>query len=122
MMKNSSNNIVQKIIQINENKNFLLTIIFYENGCFITLSEEINRIGSITISSSFKNKITSSKIIPNKLNSLFVESISQRISSMLNGICLISLYNKTLVDLDGMKIIMKEIIDTIEERMQNEER
>ena len=121
-MITSSNNIVQKIIKINENKNFSLTIIFYENGCFITLSEEVNRIGSITISSSFKNKITSSKIIPNKFNSLFVESISQRISSMLNGICLISLYNKTVVDLDGMKIIMKEIIDTIEERIRYEER
>lgn len=119
-MEHLSKNIVQKTVKISKNKNFLLTIMFYENGCFITLSEEINKIGSITISSSFKNKITSSKIIPNKFNSLFVESISQRISSMLNGICLISLYNKTLVDFDGMKIIMEEIIDTIEERIQHE--
>ena len=39
---------------------------------------------------------------------------------MLNGLCLVSLHNKNLLNLNDMKIIMGEILDIINERAKDE--
>ncbi len=55
------NNTLVKDIQIDDKRTIRIKLIFFENGCFIILSENSNRIGSITISSSISNKVTSAK-------------------------------------------------------------
>jgi hypothetical protein len=96
-------------------------LIFFENGCFIIISENSDRIGSITISSSVTNKVTSAIVIPSKYDSIFINSIAQRISLMLNGICLVSIYTKTHLDINSMKTIMGEILSMIKIKAENDE-
>lgn len=114
--------LVSKSILLDKKRTMYINILFFENGCFIILSENSYRIGSITISSSLSNKVTKAHIIPSKYDSFFIDSIAQRISLMLNGLCLVSLHNKNLLNINDMKIIMSEILDIISERAKEDER
>ncbi|MGE0243472.1 MAG: hypothetical protein AB7P56_06050 [Nitrososphaeraceae archaeon] len=115
------NNTLVKFLQLDDKRTIHIKLIFFENGCFIIISENSNRIGSITISSSVSNKVTSAIIIPSKYDSIFINSIAQRISLMLNGICLVSIYTKTQLDIKSMKTIMGEILSMIKTKTENEE-
>jgi len=113
-------NILVKNIQINDKRIIHIKLIFFENGCFIIISENSNRIGSVTMASSISNKVTSAIVIPNKFDSIFIKSIAQRISLMLNGICLVSLHIKTPLDVRSMKTIMGEILNMISTRAEKD--
>ena len=102
-----------KDIQIDDKRIVHIKSIFFENGCFIIISENSNRIGSVTMASSLSNKVTSAIVIPSKFDSVFINSIAQRISLMINGICLVSLHIKTPLDVKSMKTIMGEILNMI---------
>jgi hypothetical protein len=102
-----------KDIQIDDKRIVHIKSIFFENGCFIIISENSNRIGSVTMASSLSNKVTSAIVIPSKFDSVFINSIAQRISLMINGICLVSLHIKTSLDVKSMKTIMGEILNMI---------
>ena len=112
-------NVLVKDIQIEDKRTIRIKLIFFENGCFIIVSENSNKIGSITRSSSISNKVTSAIIIPSKFDSIFINSIAQRISLMLNGICLVSLHTKIQLDLKSMKTIMGEILSMISTQDEN---
>ena len=101
-------------------RTFLIKFLSFENGCFISVSESLNRIGSISVSISTSNKINTAKVIPSKFNSMFVSTISERVASMINGICLISLHNLTQLEFEDMKAIMGEIMNLVEEDRHNE--
>src|SRR5687768_18065383 len=112
--------ILVKDIQIDDKKIVHVKSIFFENGCFIIISENSNKIGSVTIASSISNKVTSAIVIPSKFDSIFIKSIAQRISLMLNGICLVSIYTKTQLDVKNMKTIMGEILSMISTQTEND--
>ena len=95
---------------------FLIKFLSFQNGCFISVSESLNRIGSISVSISASNKVNTAKVIPSKFNSMFVSTISERIASMINGICLISLHSLKQLEFDDMKAIMGEIMNLVEDR------
>jgi len=105
--------VVVKDIKIDDKRIVHIKSIFFENGCFIIISENSNRIGSVTMASTLSNKVTSAIVIPSKFDSIFIKSIAQRISLMVNGICLVSLHIKTPLDVRGMKTIMGEILNMI---------
>jgi hypothetical protein len=112
--------ILGKDIKIDDKRIINIKSIFFENGCFIIISENSNRIGSVTMASSLSNKVTSAIVIPSKFDSFFINSIAQRIALMLNGICLVSLYIKTPLDVKSMKTIMDEILDRISRQAEKD--
>ena len=101
-------------------RTFLIKFLSFQNGCFISVSESLNRIGSISVSISTSNKVNTAKVIPSKFNSIFVSTISERVASMINGICLISLHSLTQLEFEDMKAIMGEIMNLLEEDRHNE--
>ncbi|MDQ4022381.1 MAG: hypothetical protein M3224_01485 [Thermoproteota archaeon] len=101
-------------------RTFLIKFLSFQNGCFISVSESLNRIGSISVSISATNKVNTAKDIPSKFNSMFVSTISERIASMINGICLLSLHSIKQLEFDDMKAIMGEIMNLVEEDRHNE--
>jgi len=105
--------VLVKDINIDDKRIVHIKSIFFENGCFIIISENSNRIGSVIMASSISNKVTSAIVIPSKFDSIFIKSIAQRISLMLNGICLVSLHIKTPLDVKSMKTIMGEILNMV---------
>jgi len=97
-------------------RTFLIKFLSFQNGCFISVSESLNRIGSISVSISASNKVNTAKVIPSKFNPMFVSTISERVASMINGICLVSLHSLTQLGFDDMKAIMGEITNLVEDR------
>jgi hypothetical protein len=97
-------------------RTFFIKFLSFQNGCFISVSESLDRIGSISVSISSSNKVNTAKVIPSKFNPVFVSTISEKISSMINGICLISLHSLTQLEFNDMKAIMGEIMNLVEDR------
>jgi hypothetical protein len=94
-------------------RTFLIKFLSYQNGCFISVSESSDKIGSISVSISSSNQINTAKVIPSKFNPMFINTISERISSMIKGICLVSLHSLKQLELDDMKAIMEEIMNLV---------
>jgi hypothetical protein len=114
MQKKGSDIIVVRAVN-SENRNFIIKYLSFRNGCFIAVSEDLDAIGSISISISSSNKVNTAKVIPSKYDPVFVNTISERVSSMINGICIVSFHNKKQLHLVDMKAIMGEVLNIIRE-------
>ena len=113
MQNECSNVLVKHCISSKGGRTFYVKYLSFQNGCFIALDEGSNALGSISVSISSSNKISSAKVIPSKVDSTFVHTISQRVSSMINGICLASFHSTKQLQFDDMKAIMDEIMKLI---------
>jgi hypothetical protein len=105
--------LVVREIKTESQRTFSLKCVSFENGLFIVVTEGANRIGSLTVSISSSNKSNTATVIPSKYNSMFINTISEKVSSMVNGICVVSLYNAKQLNLEDMKAIMGEIMNII---------
>src|ERR671910_425252 len=110
---NYTSGLVVREVKTDSQKSFYLKCITFENGLFILVGEGADRIGSLTVSISSSNKTNTATVIPSKHNSMFINTVSERVSSMINGICLVSLYSVKQLNLDDMKAIMEEIMNII---------
>jgi hypothetical protein len=105
-----------EISSISSNRKFLFNILKFDNGYFISISEEKLRIGSISISLSSANQTNTAKVIQDKNDQLFIGTLSRRISLMINGICIISFFTKNKLQFEDMKSINDGILKTIEDK------
>ena len=103
-----------------ENRSFIIKYLSFANGCFIAVAESSDLIGSISISISSYNKVNTAKVIPSKYDPVFVNTISERISSMINGICIVSFHNTKQLRLNDMKAIMGVLMNIVREEHNNE--
>ena len=93
-----------------DNREFLIRIMRMSNGCFISVSEgSLHRIGSLNVSLRGSMGVNTAKVIPSKYDSVFLNMVSERIASLVNGICITSLYTASALDLKTMKLIMESI-------------
>ena len=93
-----------------DDREFLIRIMRMANGCFISVSEgSLHRIGSLNVSLRGSMGVNTAKVIPSKYDSVFLNMVSERIASLVNGICITSLYTASALDLKTMKLIMESI-------------
>lgn len=109
-----SDSLLSSIVTAPSNRCFLVKFLPFENGCFIVVSESSNRIGAMYVSISSSNKIDTAKVIPSKHDSMFISTLSQRVASLTNGICIVSIHGLEKLQLDDMKSIMEKIICMVE--------
>ena len=112
-MENEPDVLVSKIVSSSTGRDFFLCSIFFQNGCFIIITEGEARIGAVSMAISASNKVSSAKIIPSRHDSIFINTVAEKISSMINGISLVSLHSKGQLQLDDMKAIMTEVMSTV---------
>lgn len=110
---NSSNGFLNKIVKL-ENRTFSLRTQKFENGFFISVSEDKDKIGSMTISLATGPTPTTTTIIPSKNESLFLRLISERISTKMKGIALVSIFVKNELEPSTAKALMSEVMEMIE--------
>ena len=109
----SPNGFFQKRVSL-ESRNFSLFVQKFENGYFISVSEEENRIGSIVASLATGPNPVTTTVIPSRTESLFLKLVSERISTRIRGIALVSAYIKKELEPDTVKGLMSELMDMIE--------
>ena len=109
----SPNGFFHKLVNL-ESRNFSLKIQKFENGYFVSVSENNDKIGSMTISMATGPTPTTTTIIPSRSESLFLRLISERISTRMKGIALISTYVQKELEPTTAKALMSEIMEMIE--------
>jgi hypothetical protein len=112
-MENEPEVLVTKIVSQSTSRNFSLSMTFFLNGCFIVITEGQPRIGAVTMAISTSNNVSTAKVIPSKHDSIFISTLADKISSMVNGISLVSLHSKDQLHLDDMKAIMEEVTNSV---------
>ena len=96
-----------------ENRNFIVNMLKFENGIIISISENALKIGPMLISISSGPVPSTSVIIPTKSEELFLKLLSEKISSFLKGICLVTGNFKKPLDNETTKQLMNEIVGEI---------
>jgi hypothetical protein len=112
-MENEPEVIVREIFSPSTGRNFFLSTTFFQNGCFIVVTEGQPRIGAVSMAISASNKVSTAKVIPSKYDSIYINTVAEKVSSMINGISLVSLHSKSQLQLDDMKAIMEAVMSTI---------
>lgn len=105
-----------EITSNDKKRKFLFNILRFDNGYFISISEEKLRIGSISVSLATTNQTNTAKVIQDKNDQLFIDTLSRRISLMINGICIVSFFTKNKLQFDDMRTINDKILKTIEDK------
>ena len=95
------------------NRTFLVNMLNFENGMIISISENSPKIGQMLISISSGPVPSTSIIIPTKSEELFLKLLSEKISSFLKGICLVTGNFEKPLDNEITKQLMQEIMGEI---------
>ena len=110
---NSPNGFSEKTVDL-ESRSFSLKILKFENGCFVSVTEGSSKLGSMVVSlTTGQNPITTT-VIPAKSESLFLKLISERISSRMRGIAIVSIFVQKEIDPSTAKVLMTEIMEIIQ--------
>ena len=109
----SPNGFFHKLVNL-ESRNFSLKIQKFENGYFVSVSENNDKIGSMTISMATGPTPTTTTIIPSRSESLFLRLLSERISTRIKGIALVSTYVQKELESTTAKALVSEIMEMIE--------
>jgi hypothetical protein len=122
-MDNEYNPSTRKFTSQNTGRDFVLQSLFFQNGCILIITEGIEqqRIGALSVAISASNRVNVAKVIPSKADSIFINTIAERVSSMINGICIVSIHTKVQLHLDDMKTIMGEVMTIISSRKHEEQ-
>ena len=110
---NSPNGFFQKLVNL-EGRNFSLSIQKFDNGYFISVSEGSNKIGSMVASMATGPTPITTTIIPSRTESLFLKLVSERISTRMRGIALVSAFIQKELEPTTAKDLMSEIMEMIE--------
>ena len=98
-----------------ENRTFLVNMLNFENGMIISISENSLKIGPMLISISIGPVPSTSVIIPAKSEELFLKLLSEKISSFLKGICIVTGNFEKPLDNETTKQLMQEIVGEIKQ-------
>lgn len=103
-------------------REFSIKSLFFQNGCFLIIFEGLPRIGAMSASiGGSGGKVNTAKVIPSKYDSIFINTVSEKVSAMINGICLVSLQSKVQLQLEDMKAIMEVVMDILAKRNDDED-
>lgn len=107
-------NFIEKTITLKSKRVFLLKFIEFNNGCFVSLSEDLCKIGGLHVSVTSNNRTQSARVIPNIRDPIFMKTLSEKISLMINGIVITNFNNKNQLTLTEMQEIMNEVLKILE--------
>lgn len=98
-----------------DHREFLVQIVPFDNGNFISITEGKEKIGTLVVSIGSSGRTSTATVIPSKSETIFLKMVSERVASTINGICIFSLNIQKDLDLDSMKILMNEIMEIIKQ-------
>ena len=97
-------------MNINE-RSFLVQVLNYENGNFISVTEGSENIGGMIVSINSGPVPSTSTIIPPKSDALFLKLVSERIAYTRQGMCLVTGNFEKALDKEITKQLMNIILE-----------
>ncbi len=98
-----------------DHREFLVQIVPFANGNFISITEGNENIGTLVVSISSVGRTSTATVIPSKSETIFLKMVSERVASAINGICIFSLNIQKELDLESMKSLMNEVMEMIKQ-------
>ena len=105
-----SQNCKEIVVTSRTGRVFLVRYLDFQNGCVLSISEDLQRLGSLYVSTSFANSVRTAKVIPSITDSLFLNSVSERVASMINGLAIVNFSSKNQLNNSDMEDITDEIL------------
>ena len=102
----------KKLVNINE-RSFLVQILNYENGNFISVTEGSENIGGMIVSINSGPVPSTSTIIPPKSDALFLKLVSERIAYTRQGMCIVTGNFEKALDKEITKQLMNAILEEL---------
>ena len=95
------------------NRRFSVQLLRFDNGSFVSITEGKENIGSMAASITSGPVPTNTIIIPSKKESLFLKLMSEQISSIIQGINIVSAFLPQEIDSNTAKILMTKVMEMI---------
>ena len=92
---------------------FLVRILNYDNGNFISISEGSKKLGSMMVSLSTGPSPVTTTVIPAKTDSLFLKLTAEKISTVTKGITIVSSFIQKELDPNTAKTLINEITEMV---------
>ena len=96
-----------------DHRDFLVQMVPFDNGNFISITEGKEKIGTLVVSIGSVGRTSTATVIPSKSETVFLKMVSERVASTINGICIFSLNIQKELDLESMKVLMNAIMEII---------
>ena len=100
----------KKLVDINE-RSFLVQILNYDNGNFISVTEGSENIAGMIVAINSGPVPSTSTIIPPKSETLFLKLVSEKIAYVKQGMCLITGNFEKALEKDTTKQLMDTILE-----------
>jgi len=97
-----------------DTRHFLVEVLKFENGNFVSVSESSERLGSMVVSLSTGPVPVTTTVIPAKTESLFLKLTAERISTSTKGIAIVSAYLQRELEPDTAKTLMTAVMELIQ--------
>ena len=102
----------QQTVEVDD-RNFLIQLLKFDNGNFISISEGSPRIGAMVVSLSTNPTPVTTTVIPAKSEFLFLKLTAEKISTMTKGIAIVSSNVERALKPEMVKTLMNEIMGMI---------
>ena len=109
----STNGFSQKTIDL-KSRSFSLQIQTFENGCFVSVTEGTNKLGSMVVSLATGPTPVTTTIIPSRSETVFLKLIAEQISTRMRGIAIVSTFIQKQLDPETAKVLMAELMEMIQ--------
>jgi len=104
---------LKKNLDVN-NRHFILLVLKFENGNFVSVSEGVEKLGSMVVSLSTGPTPVTTTVIPARTDSLFLKLTAERISTSTKGIAIVSAFIEKELNPETAKAIMSNITEMIQ--------
>lgn len=94
-------------------RSFLVQVLRFVNGCFVSVSEGDARIGAMAVSIATGPRPITNMIIPSRDSPVFIRMAAESTSTAVAGIAIVSASLKADVDAASAKAIMNQMTDMI---------
>ncbi len=103
----------QKTVDVGARK-FFIHLLSFDNGNFVSISEDKQKIGSMVVSIGSGPTATTTTVIPAKTDSLFLKLTAEKISISIRGIAVVSLYAERELGNEAAKILIGKIMEMVQ--------
>ncbi len=95
------------------NRKFVVQILKFDNGSFVSVAEGNEKLGSLVVSLATGPSPVTTTVIPARSESLFLKLTAEKISTSKKGIAIVSIYVINELDPETAKSLMSEIVEMI---------
>lgn len=103
-----SNNFSTKIIKISS-RSLIFNILKFENGIILSISENLNKLGSMMLSIGTGPTPIATMLTPSKKNFTVLRLIAEPISTSIKGIVLVSMFTESELTNSEIKLLLTEV-------------